>query len=106
VTDRRRRTLPPAILIFEILSIFSRLFAFFCGRGGERSRRRPSGRERGRALESMRLQQNLPGGKNDVGGDGGEIVEELAAGDEFLPCSAPGGFGAVAHGVDREGQQV
>src|SRR6202007_191303 len=75
-------------------------------RGGEGGRRRPSGRQRGRALESKRLQQNLPGGKNDVAGDGGEIVEELAAGGEFLPSAMPDSLGAVADGVDREGQEI
>ena len=42
------------------------------------------------------MQQVLPRGKDQEGGDGGEIVEELAAGAEFLPGSAPEFFGDVA----------
>ena len=52
------------------------------------------------------MQQVLPRGKDQEGGDGREIVEELAAGADLLPGSAPEFVGDFADRVNGEGQEV
>src|SRR5580658_5234486 len=66
----------------------------------------PLGRARRRLGEGQGFEQVLPGGKDQKGGDRGEVAEERPACSELLPGGAPQLVGDVADGVDREGQQV
>jgi hypothetical protein len=52
------------------------------------------------------LDEVLPGGKDNVGADGVEILKETFARPKRLACLLPECFQAVAGGVEGEGQQI
>ena len=67
---------------------------------------RSSGRDWRRLCKSEGEKQIVPRREDQIGGDRRQLAEEIVAWPKLGPCRPPEFIANVAHGVDREGQQI